>query len=170
VTDELGSLEATMPIAPISRAAIQELLAVRPELTLDGRRPSPAELASRIAAFWLPDEPILYMGLATSLRTRVGSFYRTPIGARRPHSGGWFLKTLSNLESLYVHSASAADFDTAERDMLEAFVAHVSPPTRTALADPDHPWPFANLELRRGGQKIRKVHGITGARGDISPA
>jgi hypothetical protein len=37
------------------------------------------------------------------------------------------------------------------------------------LHDPAHPWPFANLEIRRDGRKIRKRHGIKGARGDISP-
>jgi hypothetical protein len=167
---EPDSLDRMLAQAPISGAAIEELLAVRPELTLDGQRPTADELASRIAAFWLPDEPIVYIGLATSLRTRVRSFYRTPLGAARPHSGGWFLKTLANLDGLYVHFAPAVDFDAAEIAMLDAFVAGVSRATRTRLADPDHPWPFANLEIRQGGRKIRKRHGIKGARGDLRTA
>jgi len=65
-----------------------------------GRRPSADAFAARIASFWLPDEPIVYIGLATSLRSRVSGFYRTPIGARRPHAGGWLLKTLSILDRL----------------------------------------------------------------------
>jgi hypothetical protein len=165
LTPDPHSLEA-LSTAPISTLAISELLTVRPELTVDGKRPTVAELSSRISAFWLPDEPIVYIGLATSLRSRVGSFYRTPIGARRPHSGGWFLKTLSNLECLSVHFAHVADFDAAETEMLEAFVTDVSPVALRGLADPAHPWPFANLELRRHGRKIRKAHGIKGARGD----
>jgi hypothetical protein len=51
--------------------------------------------------------------------------------------------------------------------MLNGFVAGVSSNTRAALADPEHPWPFANLELRRDGRKIRKRHGIKGAPGDM---
>jgi hypothetical protein len=168
LTDEPESLACTLPNAPISEAAIEHLLKVRPELTLDGTRPSSTELSARIGAFWLPDELILYIGLATSLRSRIGSFYTTPIGARRPHSGGWFLKTLSNVDRLFVHSAHCGGFDTAETVMLEAFVGAVSPVTRAALADPAHPWPFANLELLRGGRKIRKAHGIKGARGDLA--
>lgn len=166
LTDQVDAMEL-LPTAPISDTAIDELLAVRPELTLDGRRPSTRGLAERIGAFWLPDETIVYIGLATSLRSRVHGFYKTPIGAKRPHSGGWFLKTLANPYRLWVHFARVADFDAAEIAMLEAFVAGVSPETRAALADPEHPWPFANLELRRGGRKIRKRHGIKGARGDI---
>lgn len=166
LTDQLDAMEL-LPAAPISDAAIDELLAARPELTLDGRRPSRRGLADRVAAFWLSDETIIYIGLATSLRSRVRGFYKTPIGAKRPHSGGWFLKTLADPYRLYVHFARVADFDAAEIAMLEAFVDGVAPKTRAALADPEHPWPFANLEVRRGGRKIRKRHGIKGARGDI---
>jgi hypothetical protein len=166
LTDQVNVMEV-LPAAPISYAAIAQLLAVRPELTLDGRRPSRRGLVERISAFWLPDETIVYVGLATSLRSRVRGFYKTPIGAKRPHSGGWFLKALANANRFYVHFARVADFDAAEIAMLEEFVGRVSPSTRAALADPEHPWPFGNLEVRRGGRKIRKRHGIKGARGDI---
>lgn len=46
--------------------------------------------------------------------------------------------------------------------MLRAFVDAVSDVTRTVLADPDHPFPFANLEWPAG---TRKAHGVTGWRG-----
>lgn len=167
LTNQIDSRDVALLVAPIADAAIEELLSVRPELTLDGKRPTVPELKARIGAFWLPDETIVYIGLATSLRSRVRSFYRTPIGARRPHAGGWFLKTLSNLDDLYVHFARVVDFDDAESTMLEAFVTALSPSALAGLADPAHSWPFANLELRRGGHKIRKAHGIKGARGDI---
>lgn len=36
--------------------------------------------------------------------------------------------------------------------------------TKAQLVDPDHPFPFANLEWPPG---VRKRHGITGARGDM---
>jgi hypothetical protein len=169
LTEELDALDGVLPSAPIATTAVEKLLAVRPELTLDGRRTSADELAERIAEFWLPDEPIVYIGLATSLRSRVRGFYRTPIGARRPHAGGWFLKVLANLDDLHVHFARSPDFDDAEIAMLAAFVAGVSPETCGSLADPKHPWPFANLEIRRDGRKIPKRHGISGARGDPLP-
>lgn len=50
----------------------------------------------RLATFWLPDEVVLYIGLAgASVRKRVRQYYRTPLGDKRPHAGGWWLKTLT---------------------------------------------------------------------------
>jgi hypothetical protein len=156
-----------LPIAPLSMAAVGELLAVRPELTLDGARPSARALAERIPSFWLPDETIVYIGLAgTSLRTRVRDYYKTPLGARRPHAGGWFIKSLANVNDLFVHFAPADDRRAAENAMLGSFCSRVSEATLAALRDPAHPFPFANLEWPAG---VRKVHGIKGVRGDIRP-
>ena len=66
-------------------------------------------LTSRLEEFWLPDESILYIGKApkrakgTGLRTRVGEYYRTQIGASSPHSGGQWIQTLNDLDDYYVH-------------------------------------------------------------------
>lgn len=164
VVSRLEDPSAAAPTCPaeIALDALCELLDVRPELRLDGVRPTANALAARLASFWLPDERVVYIGLAgTSVRSRLGAYYRTPLGARRPHSGGWFLKTLADLDSLYVHVAPAADPTTAEDEMLRRFCSGVSRTSRVSLADPDHPFPFANLEWPRG---TRKRHGIRGAR------
>lgn len=169
VVSRLEDPSAAAPTCPpeIALQAVRELLDVRPELRLDGLRPTADALAARLASFWMPDEGVVYIGLAgTSVRSRLGAYYRTPLGARRPHSGGWFLKTLADLDSLYVHVARAADPTTAEHEMLRRFCSGVSPTSRDSLADPDHPFPFANLEWPRG---TRKRHGITGAREAARP-
>lgn len=151
-----------IPHCPIATAAVAELLAARPELTLDGRRPTPEELAGRIASFWLPDEPVVYVGLAgTSLRSRVGAYYSTRLGARGPHAGGWFVKVVAGIVPLHVHWAVADDPAGAESLMLAAFCQGVSPVAGASLHDPAHPLPFANLEWPPG---TAKRHGIEGAR------
>src|SRR5439155_16796454 len=100
------TVEPTLTRCPIDMPSIEELLDVRPELLLDGKRPEASTLAERVAAFWLPDEAILYIGLAgSSLRQRVGAYYQAPLGARSPHAGGYFLKLLANLHDLSVHYA-----------------------------------------------------------------
>lgn len=153
---------ATISEAPISKGRVAELLRVRPELRLDGSRPTVAMLFERLAACWLPDETVLYIGLAgTSLQRRVGQYYTTPLGARRPHAGGWFLKTLSNLDELTVHYAAAVDPAVAERELLEAFIDGVGGASCNGLRDRACPYPFANLV---GPTGVRKAHGITGAR------
>jgi hypothetical protein len=146
---------------PVSRVALEEWLERRPELTLDGRRPTIDEVTARLRAFWLPDEPVLYIGKATSLATRVGQYYATPLGARRPHAGGHFLKTLAALDELHVFYGPCADPLNAEDAMLRAFVDGVSAETVARLHDSELPLPFANLEWPHG---MRKRHGFSGAR------
>jgi hypothetical protein len=148
--------------APISARAITNLLAVRPELTLRGYRPTEEQLTSALAEMWVPEVAVVYGGKAgTSLRTRVNQYYRTTLGARSPHAGGWPLKTLSNLADLRVHFAACTDPGGAETKMLDAFTAQVPTAMRAGLSDPLLPLPFANLEDGRGR---RKDHGIKGAR------
>jgi hypothetical protein len=168
LTDELDSTKGAAPVCPLARAAVQKLLAVRQELTLDGERPDADALGVRLAAFWCPDEVVVYIGLAgprqhvtvSELSDRVAEYYTTGLGARSPHAGGWPLKTLADLNSLYVHFAYCDDVVEKERLMLEAFAGGVSDETRAALYDTTHVMPFANLE---DGQGRRKAHGIKGA-------
>lgn len=157
-----GSAANAVSECPISVAAVEKLLSVRSELTVDGKRPSTDDLATRISSFWLPHDTVLYIGLAgTSLSDRVRQYYQTPLGARSPHAGGWFLKALTSGPQRWVHWARAEDPDGAEDLMLKAFCAGVGMKDRQALPDPDHPFPFANLEWPRG---VRKRHGIANAK------
>ena len=162
LTADTSAADAALERCPIDDAAIEEILDARPELTVGGERPSAAVLAERLAAFWLPDEVVLYIGLAgTSLAKRVGQYYLTTLGARSPHAGGWFLKTLSVLPELQVHYAPYADPAAAEGRMLEAFRSSVSEEARAGLHDPERPLPFANLEWPA---RVYKRHGIKGAK------
>lgn len=163
LTHDTDTAAGALPSALINLATVEELLQERPELTVDNIRGTAATLSARVGEFWLPDENILYIGLAgTSLETRVKQFYSTKLGRRSPHAGGWFLKLLANLGDLYVHYATADDVEQAEDRMLAAFVVGVSPGTKERLRDPDHPFPYANLEWPKG---VRKSHGIRGATG-----
>jgi hypothetical protein len=163
-----NAVEGTYPDAPVDGMALDELCAVCPALTLDGiRRPSREHLAERVGSYWLPDETVLYVGLAGQpLRTRVRQYYNTPLGAARPHKGGWWLKTVSVLADLHVHFAATADFKHAEEDMLRTFAANVSGDSRNRLPANEPVMPFANL--RDGGWR-RRNHGIAGATTGTAP-
>lgn len=143
---------------PISSERVAELFATRPDITIDGKAATPEALARRVERFWLPDEPVLYIGKATSLSGRISQYYTTALGARSPHAGGWFLKLLSTVDEIYVHYVTSQEPEQTEHAMLEGFCAGVSAATRAALHDPDHPFPFANLEWPRG---TRKKHGFS---------
>ena len=154
-------LDAALPTAPLDHAKLDFLLAQRPELRLDGERPDVEQLAARLAACWLPDEPVLYIGMTdATVRKRVTAYYRTKLGARSPHSGGWPLQTLANLDTLWVHYGPVVEAEEAEKRMLAKFMAGVSTTARDGLHDRTHAIPFANLT----GPDGRKAHGITGAR------
>lgn len=162
-----------MTEAPIDNNLVASLLEVRPELMIDSKRPSGSELAKRLAAIWVPDEPVIYIGKATGLNSRVSQYYTTRLGARSPHAGGWPLKVLSNLESLWVHWATSDMPELAEQKALAAFVHGISPGQRIGLVDPDHPYPYANLE-GPGGRKRHRIRGARasrrhGSRGESKP-
>ena len=170
LTYELDNRAGALAAPPISEAAIEELLAVRPELTLDHARPTREQLLRRLAGFWFPDEVVLYIGLAGHRKNRpvqgevakrVGEYYNTPLGANGPHAGGWPLKTLGCLHDVYVHYTYCDRVNKAENDCIEQFAKHVSEKTRASLHDPLRVMPFANLEFPRGNPKN---HGIRGAR------
>lgn len=147
---------------PIDSSAIGELLEACPSLTLDERdNPDPDLVSSRMGEFWLPDECVLYIGLSGQpLRTRVRQYYTTPLGAAKPHAGGWWLKALSNVSDLFVHFAVTDQFKAAEEGALDAFAAGVSPESRRDWPEGEPLMPFANL---RDGQWRRRDHGIKGA-------
>lgn len=175
LTDKLEDLDAVRPVAPVSMAAVDELLKARRELTLDGTRPTCEQLATRLGAFWFPDEVVLYIGLAGPRRRRppdgevahrVGEYYKTRLGARSPHAGGWPLKTLACLSDLFVHYGYCNSVDDAEKAAIGQFAKHVSDATLAGLRDRDRVMPFANLEFPKGNSKN---HGIRRAREPRKP-
>jgi hypothetical protein len=170
LTEDVDNLSGALAKCPLSDDALRELLAARGELTVDGRRPDISALRARIAGFWVPEAVVLYIGLAGArerrpkegeLAKRVSEYYGTSLGARSPHAGGWFLKTLEILRELVIHYAYCDDVVEAEQAMLGAFATAVSPPSRAALVDSERVMPFANLEYPKG---VFKRHGIKGAK------
>lgn len=152
---------------PLSQSALASWVARVPAMAVDGARATVGSLRARLSAFWLPDESVLYIGKAgggSSKRTlgkRVREYYITQLGEPRPHSGGHWIKTLSNIDSLYVHWSECAETEETEQKLIEEFARHVSTESQKKLFDCAHPYPFANLELTKG---IRKFSGIQRSR------
>ncbi|MDE0717032.1 MAG: hypothetical protein OXH64_03730 [Rhodospirillaceae bacterium] len=145
--------------APIDSAAVEQWLCRIPKMKLDGQEgPSPSDIAKRLGDFWLPDESILYIGkTGRLLKRRIGEYYRTPLGARKPHRGGHWIKTLSVLDETFVHYIETPNAGDTEERLLEAFVSQVSHKSKQHLKDPDRPFPYASLEYPKGN---RKRHGL----------
>ncbi|WP_447647246.1 hypothetical protein [Microbacterium forte] len=155
--DESTGLDA----APLDTAAVSTLVRIRPEASIDGSPATEATMQTRLREMWVPNEPVLYVGLAgTSVRARVTQYYNTKIGARAPHAGGWPIKMLDQA-ALWVHFGPAQDPDAAEMIMIRHFEENVPLDTRATLIDQRTALPFANLTHPRG---VRKRHGLAGVK------
>ena len=143
---------------PLSSRAFEELLDVCPSLEIDGRSATLDSFGSRLQQFWLPDEPILYIGKAgTSLSARTGAYYSTKLGATGPHAGGWWLKMLTILPELTVHYARHSDPGAAEDALINQFARQLSQASRANLFDRNRVGPFANVRIPGFGNK---AHGL----------
>ncbi len=140
--------------APLDMAAIGRWLERVPGLLLDGERPTAHTLAQRLAAFWLPGEPILYVGRAArSLGARIAALYATPLGDSRPHPGGHWLAALSVRPRLRIWWAETDAQEEYEDALLAAVAGRQPAPTLDALPDASVVLPFANLLAATGESK-----------------
>jgi len=131
------------------------------DVMLHGRPATVPVLAAHVARWWLPDEPVLYVGKATSLLERVSQYYGTPLGARSPHRGGYWLKMLDEPRPHTVFYAATPTVEGAKRAeacMLRHFLDHARAPV--GHADAELPLPWANLEIVQE-KRLRRAHGIT---------
>jgi hypothetical protein len=149
--------------APVELTLVGKWLERLPAMRLDGERPTSREVAARLHGFWLPNQTVVYVGMTTaSIGGRVGAYYRTPLGDRKPHAGGHWLKTLRGLDRARIWWAPTNAPEEYEDALLNAFAAgvDVSPEAAPRLADRSVILPFANLQT---AMSVRKAHGISGA-------
>lgn len=158
-------MSVPLEVPPLDQAVIDGWLRRLPRLVVNGARPASAtDLAAHLGHWWLPAEVVLYVGKATRLGSRVDQYYATELGARGPHAGGAWLKTLNNLADLTVHWAATRRPADVESDLLDAFGAQAVVPARYPDQDPVLPW--ANLEIVRHGRRQRRRHSLRGARAE----
>ncbi|MGZ3587437.1 MAG: transcription elongation factor GreA [Candidatus Limnocylindrales bacterium] len=138
--------------APFDHHALRAWLERVETLRLDGQRPTPHELAARLGRYWLPEQTVVFIGQSTrSLRRRLAEYAATPLGDRRPHAGGYWLKTLRDYEKARIWWADTDASEEYEDALLEAFGTAIDAPGTL---------PFANLTSVATG---RREHGVTGA-------
>ncbi|MFI5218893.1 MAG: hypothetical protein ACHQNT_05335 [Bacteroidia bacterium] len=148
--------------APIDENKLRIWINKVKTICIDGSpNPTVAELKQRLNRFWLPDESIIYIGqteCSGGLKRRMLQYYKTELGDTKPHAGGHWIKTLKNLNQLFVHYISTMNPEQTEAKLMQNFVAQVSDSTRKKIGTHVLPLPFANLELEKWK---RKNHGIT---------
>jgi len=160
-SNDPNSKETLYDKAPIEETILKNWINKVPTIQVDGKPATVKNLKERLNSFWLPDENIIYIGQTESskgLRGRIGQYYKTDLGERKPHAGGHWIKTLKVLNELYVHYIPSQNAEDIEKIIMKNFVTQVSKKTKEILFDSTLTIPFANLELEQGN---RKRHGIT---------
>ena len=156
----LVELPAPIPAAPIELTRVGKWIERVESMRLDDARPTSRQLASRLAAFWLPDQVVLYIGATpASIGGRVKALRETILGDRRPHSGGHWLHVLRGLETTRIWWASTDAVEEYEDALLGAFGEGVTEAERSALPDSEVVLPFANLRTPTGARKRTGLRG-----------
>ena len=152
-------LQSPLATPPLDLALVGKWLERVPELRMDGARPVSKDLQHRLAAFWLPSQPVLMVGSSTgSVAGRLNSMAKTIPGDRKPAWTGFWLHFLRNVEELRVWWAGTDAPEEYEDALLDAFAAAVPAGERGLLPGGGQPMPWAVLRTPAG---IRKPTGIT---------
>ncbi|MFO1539771.1 MAG: transcription elongation factor GreA [Chloroflexota bacterium] len=147
--------------APVAIEAVREWLVKVPGMTLDGRPVDAGALADLLRAWWLPGQQVLYVGRSSkALGGRIAALNQTPLGDRKPHSGGHWLRTLAGLADLRIWWAETDAAEEAEDAAIAAVAATVTAAERAALPAGDPVLPWANLEGTGG---VRRPTGLAGS-------
>jgi transcription elongation factor GreA len=144
-------VELPAPAAKVSidPNAIRDWLGRAPDLRLDGKQPTVAELQSRLASFWVADQQVLYIGSSLKgVAVRLAGMYKTPLGERRPQPAGYWLKTLHDLGKCRIWWAETSDPALYEDMLIDAFVKGTGTLPYAVLASPSGD---------------RRAHGLTAA-------
>lgn len=155
------------PRAPIEMDRIGRWIERRPELMVDGARPTGRVLLARLSSLWLPAETILYIGATTgSVGGRVLAMAHHVLGDRRPHNDGQWLHAVVGIDRARVWWAETDATEEYLDALFEAFAAGAAERASAAggILDgrPDGAsfMPWANTRRQTGE---RQAHGITGA-------
>ena len=150
--------------APISEEIIKKWINKVNGFEIDKQMTFDSDIViERLSKFWLPDENILYIGKGPkrssgkALDNRINEYYKTEYGEKRPHAGGHWIKSLSNLDDLFVYAIPCDDPGVVEIKMLEYFINNVSYIPQNQFLDLNLCLPFANLQLT---PRRKKKHGL----------
>ena len=154
-------LPAPRPTAPIELTKVGKWIERVEGLRLDGGRPTSKALVARLGAFWLPSQPVLYVGATeASIAQRIVAIDRTVLGDRRPNHAAHWLKALRSLDSVRVWWALTDATEEYEDALLTAFAEGVPAAEVGALPDASVVLPWANLRTATGE---RKATGLSGS-------
>jgi len=154
--------------APIDIVAVRRWVERVSDMLVDGVPATAATVARRLERFWLPNEPVLYIGRsARAIGRRVAAIYETPLGDPQPYAGGHWLKALANLPALRIWWAETNAHEEYEDALLSQVAARAA--QAATLPDLSIVLPFANLSAPGGARKPHRIDNSLRAQSSMPP-
>ncbi len=108
-------------------------------------------LEEELNKYWKPNQNILYIGESSSennqLSGRLNQFYQHQVGWKGPHTGGYWIKLLAELNDLYVYYSICSNPRDTEFKMLMHFIEQTTGKNFYELGELGVHLPFANLKV-----------------------
>jgi hypothetical protein len=145
----------------IDESTFRSWLAEAKNLQIDGVKvTNMKQVQNYLEQYWKKDENILYIGESTSitnpLEKRIGQFYQHKVGKKGPHSGGYWLKLISNLKDVNIYYAECSNPREIEFKLIMRFVELFNDKSFFEVENFSSYFPFANLKV-----DVLKEHKIT---------
>ena len=102
---------------------------------------------NELQKYWHPLESIVYIGKANNINKRLNQFYNHVIGESRPLAGGFWIKLLENLNSLFIYYSENPNPKELEFKILLFFIEHVAGKAYTEIKNIGKYLPFGNLRI-----------------------
>ena len=101
----------------------------------------------------------MYIGESQAgLNQRIGQYYSHVVGWKGPHTGGYWIKLINELNQLYVYYSEADNSREAEFKLLMHFIESVAEQSFYDIDNLSKYLPFGNLKV-----DFTKYHLITNA-------
>ncbi|MBL4653647.1 MAG: hypothetical protein JKY53_12415 [Flavobacteriales bacterium] len=136
----------------INKSVFDRWIEVSENLEIGGEKvTSIKQVQKHLKQFWDEDENILYIGesssATSSVQKRVNQYYKHKVGNKGTHSGGYWLKLISQLSDVCVYHAEAINPRETEFKMIMKFVEKRAGKSFYEIENFSNYFPFANIKV-----------------------
>lgn len=154
---------STLTTPAFNGNTIKNWITLSGRIEIENKIAKEKDIIKSLSAHWHPSENIIYIGRSAiskkGLKKRLNDFYNHTPGNKGPHTGGFWLKLLDDIDNLNVYYAVHKNAEEVEFKMLMYFMMKMArEKDLLKIENMGKYLPFANLTA-----EIDKRHNIKGA-------